>query len=151
MIIPSQHASRVARAAAGGGGGGGDVTPNAVNWANVTNWAPGPVQTSMLQITGITEPITLRVNLAISSFGGMYENFNHKFSVQSTASFGTGTAIANNGTFTVSNNQYLGFSNQGFSGNVPTMYTDWTITNTSDSNTVLDTFRITTYVGLPEE
>ena len=36
MIIPSQHASRVARAAAGGGGGG-DVTPNAVNWANVNN------------------------------------------------------------------------------------------------------------------
>lgn len=147
MIIPSFHASRVARVAAGGG----DVTPNAVNWANVQEYAPGPVQTSMLQITGITEPITLRVNLVIASIGGLYENFNHKFSVQSTASFGTGTAIANNGTFTVSNNQYLGFSNQGVSGNSPTMFTDWTITNTSDSNTVLDTFRITTYVGIVEE
>ena len=145
MIIPSQHASRVARAAAGGGGGG-DVTPNAVNWANVIANAPGPVQTSMLQITGITETITIRVNLVLN---GYFSNSNHKFSVQSTASFGTGTAIANNGTFTVSNNQYLGFSNEGSTD--ATGSTDWTITNTSDSNTVLDTFKITTFVPLPEE
>ena len=145
MIIPSQHASRVARAAAGGGGGG-DVTPNAVNWANVIANAPGPVQTSMLQITGITETITLRVNLVLN---GGFQNSNHKFSVQSTASFGTGTAIADNGTFTVSNNQYLGFSNEG--SIVTTGSTDWTITNTSDSNTVLDTFKITTFVPLDDE
>ena len=145
MIIPSFHAGRVARAVAGGGGG--DVTPNAVNWANVIANAPGPVNTSMLQITGITGTITLRVNLVIN--GGSYVNSNHKFSVQSTASFGTGIAIANNGTFTISNNQYLGFSNEG--STIVSNSTDWTITNTSDSNTVLDTFKITTFVPLPEE
>ena len=40
MIIPSQHASRVARAAAGGGGGN-DVTPNAVNWNDVAGGSVG--------------------------------------------------------------------------------------------------------------
>ena len=35
MIIPSQHASRVARAAAGGGGGGSDFTANEFNFTNV--------------------------------------------------------------------------------------------------------------------
>jgi hypothetical protein len=35
MIIPSQHASRVARAAAGGGGGGSDFTANEFNFNNV--------------------------------------------------------------------------------------------------------------------
>ena len=130
MIIPSQHASRVARAAAGGGGGG-DVTPNAVNWADVSG-----DQSAMLQITGITSTITLQV-----AYSG--NNINQKYSVQSTASFGTGTAIANNGTFTISNNQYLGFSCQS---PYPYYNTDtFTITNVSDGNAVLDTFQITTY------
>jgi hypothetical protein len=35
MIIPSQHASRVARTAAGGGGGGSDFTANEFNFNNV--------------------------------------------------------------------------------------------------------------------
>ena len=35
MIIPSQHASRVARTAAGGGGGGSDFTANEFNFTNV--------------------------------------------------------------------------------------------------------------------
>jgi hypothetical protein len=131
MIIPSQHASRVARAAAGGGGG---VTPNAVNWANVTGGAV--TETAMLQITGITSTITLQV-----AYSG--NNINQKYSVQSTASFGTGTAIANNGTFTISNNQYLGFSCQS---PYPYFNTDtFTITNVSDGDAVLDTFQLTTF------
>jgi hypothetical protein len=132
MIIPSQHASRVARAAAGGGGG--DVTPNAVNWANTSGDLIA--QTTMLQITGITSSITLRV-----AYSG--NNINQKYSKQSTASFGTGTAIANNGTFTISNNQYLGFSCES---PYPYFNTDsFTITNVSDADVVLDTFQLTTY------
>jgi hypothetical protein len=131
MIIPSQHASRVARAAAGGGGG---VTPNAVNWADSTGGLI--VQSAMLQITGITSTITLQV-----AYSG--NNINQKYSVQSTASFGTGTAIANNGTFTISNNQYLGFSCES---PYPYYNTDtFTITNVSDGNAVLDTFQLTTF------
>ena len=133
MIIPSQHASRVARAAAGGGG---DVTPNAVNWANVTGEGAN-VTTSMLQITGITTSITLKV-----SFTGIQQN--QKYSVQSSASFGTGTAIANNGTFTVSNNQYVGFRADCGGACASTKVSTWTITNVSDGDAVLDTFTITT-------
>jgi hypothetical protein len=135
MIIPSQHASRVARAAAGGGGGG-DVTPAAVNWANVTGEYSN-VTTSMLQITGITTTITIKV-----SFTGTQQN--QKYSVQSTASFGTGTAIANDGTFTVSNNQYVGFRADCGGACAVQKTSTWTITNVSDSNAVLDTFVITT-------
>ena len=133
MIIPSQHASRVARAAAGGG----DVTPNAVNWANVTGEYSN-VTTSMLQITGITTSITLKV-----SFTGAQQN--QKYSVQSSASFGTGTAIANDGTFTVSNNQYVGFRADCGGACGSTKVSTWTITNVSDGDAVLDTFTITTY------
>ena len=132
MIIPSQHAIRVARAAAGGG----DVTPNAVNWANVTGEYSN-VTTSMLQITGITTSITLKV-----SFTGAQQN--QKYSVQSSASFGTGTAIANDGTFTVSNNQYVGFRADCGGACAETKVSTWTITNVSDGNAVLDTFTITT-------
>ena len=132
MIIPSQHAIRVARAAAGGG----DVTPNAVNWANVTGEYSN-VTTSMLQITGITTSITLKV-----SFTGAQQN--QKYSVQSSASFGTGTAIANDGTFTVSNNQYVGFRADCGGACAETKVSTWTITNVSDGNAVLYTFTITT-------
>ena len=136
MIIPSQHASRVARAAAGGGG---DVTPNAVNWANVTGEGAN-VTTSMLQITGITTSITLKVSFVLNT--GI--QLNQKYSVQSSASFGTGTAIANNGTFTVSNNQYVGFRADCGGACASTKVSTWTITNVSDGDAVLDTFTITT-------
>ena len=117
-------------------GSAADVTPNAVNWANVTGEGSN-VTTSMLQITGITTTITIKV-----SFTGTQQN--QKYSVQSTASFGTGTAIANDGTFTVSNNQYVGFRADCGGACASTQTSTWTITNVSDSNAVLDTFVITT-------
>ena len=135
MIIPSFHAGRVARAAAGGGG---DVTPNAVNWANVSG--NNPTRTAMLQITGITSTITLRVAYSKGANAGN----DQEYSVQSTASFGTGTFIANNGTFTISNNQYLGFSSNSLSFYGTTTFT---ITNVSDGNAEIDTFQITAYAG----
>lgn len=130
MIIPSAHASRVARAATAAPPAG-DVTPNAVDWANVAGGLT--TQTAMLQITGITSSITLRV--VYTGTGGF-----RRYSVQSTSSFGIGTAIASNGTFTVSNNQYLGF--EMTATGIRTQTTNFTITNVSDADAVLDTFTI---------
>lgn len=130
MIIPSQHASRVAKTVAGGGG---DVTPNAVNW---TFYGGGnPATSAMLQITGITVPITLRVNYT-QDIGAV----NQRYSVQSTASFGTGTLVNNNDTLVISNNQYLGFQSES-SGGVNATF--WTITNVSDGNALIDTLQTT--------
>ena len=117
---------------------GSDVTPNAVNWANTTGG--NPTQTAMLQITGITSTITLRVSYSKDAFAGN----NQEYSVQSTASFGTGTFIANNGTFTISNNQYLGFSSNSLYSFATTTFT---ITNVSDGDAVIDTFQITAFAG----
>ena len=113
------------------------VTPNALNWADVSGGTP--TITTMLQVTGITVPITLRVAYS----GDPYLQL-HQYSVQSTASFGTGTAIANNGTFTVSNGQYLGFSVSSYS-NFQTL--NWTITNVSNNDAVIDTFQTVTSGG----
>lgn len=137
MLQGLAHTICVYAKKASGGGGGGDVTPNAVNWSNVSGEYAN-VTTAMLQITGITSTITLQV-----AFTGT--QLNQKRSVQSTASFGTGTAIANNGTFTVSNNQYVGFRADCGGACASTKTSTWTITNVSDSNAVLDTFVITTY------
>ena len=117
---------------------GSDVTPNAVNWANTTGG--NPTQTAMLQITGITSTITLRVAYSKPFNAGN----NQEYSVQSTASFGTGTFIANNGTFTISNNQYLGFSSNSL---LDFATTTFTITNVSDGDAVIDTFQITAFAG----
>ena len=141
-MIPSLHASRVARAAAGGG----DVTPNAVNWADVPGGFGSPVQTSMLQITGITATITLRVTYTPQVYA-----YGQKYSVQSTASFGTGTAIASNGTFTVSNGQYVGFSSSASSGGGYSSSTNWTVTNDSDGGALIDTFTTSPSFGVAEE
>jgi len=133
--IPSFHASRVPRTS------GSDVTPAAVDW---TYYGGDTVSTTtMLQITGISSSITLRVNFTTDG-----NALNQKYSVQSTASFGTGTAIANNGTFTVSNGQYLGFSSESSAGYAATY---WTITNVSDGNAEIDTFQTTPYLVGDEE
>ena len=115
-------------------GSAADVTPNAVNWGFYYN-GTSPTPTDMLQITGITATITLRVTYTQDVYATGQE-----YSVQSTASFGTGTAIASNGTFTVSNGQYVGFRSSSFTS---TMATYWTITNVSDGNAAIDTFQTT--------
>ena len=113
------------------------VTPNAVNWADVTGENFQLATTAMLQITGITSTITLRV-----TYTG--QGYDRQYSVQSTANFGTGTAIASNGTFTVSNGQYLGFGSRS-TGLPDSQATTWTITNVSDGDAVLDTVTTTGY------
>jgi hypothetical protein len=116
----------------------GDLTPDPVNWAFYYNGTT-PTPTAMLQITGITAPITLRV-----TYTGGPSIADHRYSVQSTAVFGTGTAIASNGTFTVSNGQYVGFSSGSLNGAATT---NWTVTNDSDGGALVDTFSITAQAG----
>ena len=125
MIIPSQHASRVARAAAGGGGGGG-VTPNAVNWNDVANGS-----TNTQTITGINTAI----NLTISFTGYVSGSFNVYKNDSETSLADEGTPF----TLSVSNNDEIYFS--GSPGEDQTISV--TVTNASDGNTVLDTFTIT--------
>ena len=139
MIIPSQHASRVARAAAGGGGG--DNTPAAVNWSNVSQVGAGKINTyvySAQQITGIDTSITLQVVFSNTAFSAL------RYKIQSTSTVPASnsaplsnsySSASHNGTITVSNNEYLVFASQGTSGS-----TTVTVNNTSDSNATLDTF-----------
>lgn len=132
MIIPSQHASRVARAAAGGGGGG-DVTPNAVNWTDVA--APGGF-TNTQTITGINTTINLRIDS--TGYGGTGAFDVYKNDSQ--------TSLANEGTpftLSVSNNDQIYF----YASSSQEQTISVTVTNASDENTVLDTFTLNTGEG----
>jgi hypothetical protein len=141
MIIPSQHASRVARAAAGGGG---DVTPNAVNWSNCGEVAAKKLVNytySAQQITGISTSITLQVVFSNTAFTYLQYKIQSTSTVPSlsTAPAAAGyTAASHNATITVSNNEYLVFCAGGSAGT-----TTVTVNNTSDSNATLDTFTAT--------
>jgi hypothetical protein len=130
-------------------GGGGDVTPNAVNWADLSyDNDSGLYGYSEKQITGINETITLKVELN-NSFGFTIYYFvsssagakvsGDATSATSPSGFGM-NSIANNGTFTVTNNQYVTFGAtiSCFISN-PVV----TVKNQSDSNATLDTFLLT--------
>ena len=145
MIIPSQHASRVARAAANS-----DVTPNAVNWANVyydnemVEWGY-----SEKQITGINQTITLQVQIANGAGATLYYFVSSSASAKVTGDATSATSpsgfsmnsIANNGTFTVTNNQYVTFGVETGCNMSPVA----TVKNQSDSNATLDTFTMSHY------
>ena len=138
MIIPSQHASRVARAA--------DNTPAAVNWSNVSQVGAGKNNTyvySAQQITGIGTSITLQVVFSNTGFAAL------RYKIQSTSTVPASnsaplsnsySSASHNGTITVSNNEYLVFASSGSSGQSTTV----TVNNTSDSNATLDTFTAST-------
>ena len=144
MIIPSQHASRVARAAAGGG----DVTPNAVNWEDALTTRKKFPNTLVYryvnqQITGIDTSITLKVELSSTGYPYLYYKIDNSSPVYSSSpTTNSFTNIVHNGTITVANNEYISFSNVGSStGNQSTTVT---VKNTSDSNATLDTFTAST-------
>ena len=148
MIIPSQHASRVARAAAGGGGG--DVTPNAVNWATVSYNNDYEVWGySERQITGIDQTITLKVQIANGSVATLYyfvsSSAGAKVSGDATSATSPSgfsmNSIANDGTFTVTNNQYVTFGVETGCNQDPVA----TVKNQSDSDATLDTFAMNYY------
>ena len=125
-----------------------DVTPAAVNWADVYYdnemivWCY-----SEKQITGINQTITLQVQIANGIGTTLYyfvsSSAGAKVSGDATSSTSpTGfsmNSIANNGTFTVTNNQYVTF---GATISCFIMNPVVTVKNQSDSNTTLDTFTL---------
>lgn len=131
-----------------GGGPIADVTPNAVNWANVGyNVLFGEFVYSERRILGINTTITLRVTYTGT---GLYRLVATN---SGTVVFADGTSpddpvtlgmtpTASNATFTVSNGQYVTFGS--------TSQSNFTVTvvNTSDGNATLDTFD-STYVDVP--
>lgn len=120
-----------------GGGGGSDVTPNAVNWSDMTyNDGTGEIGFSSKQITGINADITLGAS-AISN-GGLYYKISDTEVTQVTSLTGY-TAISSGGgnTAAVSNNKWVTFAYAG-TANATTV----TIRNVTDGNAVLDTFQV---------
>ena len=124
-------------------GGASDVTPNALDWSNITyNAALGGHKLTEKQITGINTGITLEATYA-GSIGTLYVGV---FSTQQNYE-GVYVAdlyvaglndFASGSTFSVGNNEWVvfGVSTFGESGEFDTV----TVTNLSDSNTTLDTF-----------
>jgi hypothetical protein len=135
---------------AGWAGGGGDVTPDAVNWANIAYYEGGDDgPAGIQQIKNISTSITLKVSWTgspvkmyyrINSTAPTWTNggiFQHGGADNSA--FVTSTRLTNSAgsTFTVSNNEYVSFIcyiDGGYgTGTV-------TVKNQSDGDIVLDTF-----------
>jgi hypothetical protein len=137
MILPSFHASRAAQASASGS----DTTPNAVNWANVGQIVNNRTFTySAQQITGINTAITLQITCS-TSFNRLVYKVQSTSTVPASDSAPTVngyTNIADNGTLTVSNNQWLVFCARSLPGSSPSATV--TVINTSNGNATLDTF-----------
>jgi hypothetical protein len=120
-----------------------DVTPNAVNWANVTyDCITGNFSATERQITGINQTIALKVTNSssdgiyyyVSNTQGVIVNGDGTVSCIDPPTCGM-TYLNHNDTFTVSNNQYVTFAGSGQAD----LYTQ-SVINTSDGNAVLDTF-----------
>lgn len=100
---------------------GGGVTPDAVNWPDVSGTTVG--STGYQTITGITSPISLKITW--TGAGTLIYLIN-----------GSVSAITNGGSLTVNNSDTLAFNVSSGTNVTGTV----TVTNSSDSNTVLDTF-----------
>lgn len=119
---------------------GVDVTPAAVNWGNL---AVGGTRYSTQQITSIESSITLQVTVSGSPGTRLWykkDTTSPNYTTSSPTIYGFTNITSYPTNITVNNNEYLSF---GMAvaidrGNSAT----FTVTNTSDSNTVLDTFTI---------
>jgi hypothetical protein len=111
----------LATLAAGNSGGGGTVVPDTLSWANIIGEEVG--ENAALTIAGITVPINIQGSL--TGNGDLF--YIHD-----------GTYSASGAVFAVNDGDTLawGVSNSGFSPVSGTV----TVTNVSDSDTVLDTF-----------
>ena len=128
-------------------GGGADVTPNAVNWSDISaNTITGQYLLTEKQITGINQIITLRVQYTSGLFqlyytkndAGNLEGFSSE-TIPSELGF---SSINHNGTFTVSNNDEIAFGVEpiGAGSSGPTTIT---VQNVDDGYATLDTFNVT--------
>jgi hypothetical protein len=149
MIIPSSTHGVIASSRPRVVVASGDVTPNAVNFTSIYyNNDVIEYGYTEKQITGINQTITLKVQYnspgstvyySVSNSSG-FAVFGDNNSPNSPLDYGM-TAISNNGTFTVSNNQYVTF------GVTPVCSVSAIVTvlNQSDGDAVLDTFFIEHY------
>ena len=109
-------------------GGGSDVTPNAVNWNDVS--APGG-STNTVTITGINTAINLSISWTGYPGTGAFDVYKNDSPI----------SLPDEGspyTLSVSNNDEIYFS----ASSIAVASISVTVTNASDGNTVLDTFTI---------
>ena len=147
MIIPSSTHGVIASSRPRVVVVSGDVTPNAVNWADIYTLDSSLYFYSERQITGIDSSITLKVQYTplfsatlyyyvSNTSGAIVSGDNSLFTGPASSSM---TAISNNGTFTVSNNQYVTFGVTIACGDGFTV----TVKNQSSGDVTLDTFYAT--------
>lgn len=132
-----------------------DVTPNPTpNWTTLEyNGITGDFTYSSQQIQGINTTITLRLEYNDSNLGTVYYNINPTDNIgninlsmppsaqdTSNAPF---TQILNNGTLTVSNNQWICFGFESDYTNQGTVIVS--VKNVTDANTLLDQFNLYAY------
>lgn len=128
---------------------GSDVTPNAVNWSDITyNQNSAEVGYSSQQITGINTDITLSASSV--SGGGLY------YKISDTQQTGIISNLTSQGYVAipsaggnlapVSNNKWVTFANA--MGNEMGSGTTITIRNGTDGNAVVDTFVMTFIAGV---
>ena len=137
-MIPSfKHgiiASSRPRVAAGGGGG--DVTPDAVNWNDVSGGYGFLLYTNTVTVTGISTAINLTISWSGNEIGSFGISINGGSLIDLEAEGGSPR------TFSISNNDTIRFGASIIAGiKVITV----TVTNASDGNAVLDTFTMTVF------
>lgn len=117
-------------------GGGADVTPNAVDWNDVSGGYGFPLSTNTVTITGISTAINLTISWSGNESGDFGISING----------GSFVSLEDEGgspqTLSISNNDTIRFQTSGVGNKVIPV----TVTNASDANTVLDTFTMT-YFG----
>ena len=136
MTIRRGLLSAAGNASGGSGGGGGgtsDVTPDAINFNNISV-ADSFEITNPQTITGIDTPITLEVSVTETGANYLIEAY------EGVSTLLGSTNSPGSFTFTVNNGDEISFDITGTTGQQSTGTV--TITNVTDNNTVLDTFTI---------
>lgn len=112
-----------------------DVTPNAVDWNNVSGGFGLPLYTNTVTITGIDTAINLVITWSGNDGGDFGITINGTY-------FGLEASGGSPRTFSISNNNTIRFGAGGAASKTISV----TVTNASNGNAVLDTF-IITYFG----
>ena len=107
--------------------GPSDVTPDSVNWGNLSDLIGGQDSNSNQTISGIDTTISLKYSLSGDSITLKYRKNSGSYVTLSPGS-----------TFTVSNGDTVNF--QGETTNTSTRSGTITVINASDSDATLDTF-----------
>lgn len=111
-----------------------DVTPNPVNWPDVSVTYPDIPTTINQTISGINVPINLFWSCSYCGDGGESD-------IQISINNGAWTSIAQNTNFSISNNDTLKFRCDGFGPSGGSIVLD--VKNNSDGDTLLDNFVLT--------